>query len=149
MPNNPIVLDRILNLVRRMEKWPYRDSEYGSVRERLEADIEALKAAKARIRKAPLYLSETKTALHAIEGFLITREHLKDFIGLECTVTFYDRNMIPRYRKGVITHLWPKRMRIETLSARGWYFQYSRIIRIEVFKNRRLLKVIWYDLADH
>jgi hypothetical protein len=149
MPNNPIVLGRILNIVRHMEDWPYRDSDYGSVRERLEADIEALKAAKAGIRKAPLYLSETKTALPGIEGFLITREHVKGFIGLECSVTFYDRDMIPRYRKGVITHTWPRRMRIETLSGRGWYFQYSRIIRIEVFRNRRLLKVIWYNLVEN
>ncbi len=143
------VLERILNVARAMDAYPFRDSEYSTARKRLERELNnrlTTISSQPKITKTPLYASDTKERLPALEGFLITKDILKEYRGIDVSITHYDASMIPRYRKGVLTDACPAYARIESLSGRAWYFQYSRIIRIEVFEGHRLTRTIWHDL---
>ena len=131
-------LQKVLGIVRAMEFWSYRDSDFSAVRLRLESEISA--------KKAPLRSSDTIERLPAVPGCLIRKEHVRAYVGASCSVTFYDSGMNPKYRRGILTDCTPARIRIETLSARAWYVQYSRIIRFEVFEGGRAVMTIWHDL---
>ena len=142
------VLERILNVARTMDSYAFRESDYSTARERLERELNRLstRGSQPKIRKAPLYASDTKERLPALPGFLITKDILKEYRGFDVSITHYDASMIPRYRRGILTDAYPAYARIESLSGRAWYFQYSRIIRIEVFEGHRMVKTIWHDL---
>ena len=143
------VLERILNVARAMDSYPFRESDYSNAKERIEGELNnklTTVSLQPKIRKVRLYESDTKERLPALDGFLITKDLLKEYRGLDVSITHYDVSMIPRYRKGILTDAYPAYARIESLSGRAWFFQYSRIIRIEAFEGHRLAKTIWYDL---
>ena len=143
------VLERVLNVARAMDSYPFRESDYSNAKERIEGELNnklTTVSLQPKIRKVRLYESDTKERLPALEGFLITRDAVKGYRGIEVSITHYDASMIPRYRKGILTDAYPVYARLESLSGRAWFFQYSRIIRMEVFEGHRLTKTIWYDL---
>ncbi|MCL4341237.1 MAG: hypothetical protein M1431_03975 [Candidatus Thermoplasmatota archaeon] len=125
------VLERILDVAKRLERWKYHNSDYTEVTNRLEAEL----LNRAKVKRAPLYTSDEIERLPRIPGFLITGKMLRDYVGYQISVTFYDSTMTPRFRRGVLTDTFPVRLRIETLSGRSWYIQYSRILRIELFQG--------------
>lgn len=131
-----VVLSRVARILRKLDTSPYSDHEENArLKERLEG----------RIAKAALSSSDTIMRYPPLPGFLISTRDVKPFVHSIVSVTYMDRKDQPRYRKGMLTDAWPVRLRIETLSGRAWIMQYGRILRIEVFKGKRLDCAIWYD----
>lgn len=133
------VLRRVLGVLNALEQtsWSDRDNN-GRIHENLDQ----------RIRRAPLSVSDIPMRLPPLPGFLLTKADIVNYVHSIVSVTYLDARQIPRYRKGSLTNAWPARIRIESLSGRGWMIPYGRILRVEVFDDRGLIKTTWFDLHE-
>ena len=108
--------------------WLYASHDYAGVREKLEEEL-AIK-----LRKASEFASENKFTLRRVGDCNIIKNHLEDFIDLHCSITYYSPEMLPLYHEGRLTGLDLHYVRLETtISARAFYIQYGRSIRVLAF----------------
>jgi hypothetical protein len=136
--------ERIIRLAKTMERWPYSCTDYSNIRQRLEGELQG------KIRKAPAYMSYERFNLERVAGCSITKNDLVDLIGSDVSITFYGPDMVPLYRKGVITELERHYIRLETpLAGMAYFIQYFRVIRVQVFEKRKVIREIWYDKEIH
>ena len=139
-----VQIERFLSIVKAMERWPYSDTDYSLIRQKLESELQE------KLRKAPSYMAYEKFNLRPVPECRITKNDLVDLIGSDVSITFYGPGMVPLYRKGVITDLERHYIRLETpLAGMAYFIQYFRIIRIQVFKKRKVIREIWYDKEIH
>ncbi len=139
-----VQIQRLLAIVKAMERWPYSDTDYSHIRQRLESELQG------KIRKAPGYMSYERFNLERVAGCSITKNDLVDLIGSDVSITFYGPDMVPLYRKGVITELERHYIRLETpLAGAAYFIQYFRVIRVQVFEKRKVIQEIWYDKEIH
>lgn len=166
-----VQIERMLRIVKAMEHWPYSDTDYSSIRQKLEIELQE-KAEKARreqlkpqgykdydglletvltqARKAPGYMSYEKFNLKRVTECRITKNDLTDLMGKDVSITFYGPDMVPLYRRGVVTELEARYIRLETpLAGMAYFIQYFRVIRVQVFEKRKVVREIWYDKGLH
>ena len=139
-----VQIERFLSIVKAMERWPYSDTDYSLIRQKLESELQE------KLRKAPSYMAYEKFNLRRVSGCNITKRDLEGLIGNDVSITFYGPDMMPLYRKGVITELERHYIRLETpLAGMTFFVQYFRVIRVQVFEKRKVIQEIWYDGELH
>jgi|ACXJ01.1.fsa_nt_gi hypothetical protein len=139
-----VQIERFLSIVKAMEHWPYSDTDYSLIRQKLESELQE------KLRKAPSYMAYEKFNLRPVPECRITKNDLVDLIGSDVSITFYGPDMAPLYRKGVITELERHYIRLETpLAGAAYFIQYFRIIRVQLFQKRKVIQEIWYDGELH
>ena len=139
-----VQIQRLLAIVKAMERWPYSDTDYSHIRQRLEGELQE------RARKAPAFMSYEKFSLRRVSGCNITKRDLAGLIGRDVSVTFYGPGLVPLYRRGTLTELEPHYIRLETpLAGMAYFIQYFRVIRVQVFEKRKVIREIWYDKEIH
>lgn len=139
-----VQMERMLRIVKAMERWPYSDTDYSSIRQKLESELHG------KLRKAPSYMSYEKFNLRPVPECRITKNDLADLIGRDVSITFYGPDMGPLYRRGVVTELEPHYLRLETpLAGMAYFIQYFRVIRVQLFEKRKVIQEIWYDGELH
>jgi hypothetical protein len=151
-------IEQLLNLTHVLEHMRYSDTDYSEVRRNIEAQFPNTSNSISTVmvkherkpKKAPAYMSFEKHNLRRIKGFKITQKDLSDLIGKTCSITFYGPGNEPMYRKGLIIELYHHYVRLEThVSARHYFIQYFRIIKVVEFEGKHAIKEIWYDKKNH
>ena len=153
-----IRLEELLGLTYALQHARYSDRDYSEVRKALKtqfpdglirpSEITAHKT--VRVRKAPIRIAFERYNLRRVPGFKLTQRDLSDFIGRECTITFYGPRNEPLFRRGRIIELYPHYLLLEThISVRHYYIQFFRIIKITAYEGKHAVKEIWYDKKNH
>ena len=146
MPELPRkTLKRCLDLAQALKGWRSPLVDYDAVIHNL--SNRANREVRSKLSAPPRYRSDVKEWLPALDGCLITKEHVVGFKGFQAMVFFYDKDMRPRSVTGVLVDCSLRYVRIETVSGRGWYIQYNRMTAISVFQGKKLLKIIHDDLS--
>jgi hypothetical protein len=151
-------LEELLGLTYALQHARYSDRDYSEVRKTLKTQFpdgsippsEAIVRHTREPRKAPIRIAFERFNLKRVPGFKLTQRDLSDFIGRECTITFYGPRNEPMYRKGLIIELYHHYVRLEThVSVRHYFIQYFRIIKITEYDGKRPIREIWYDKKPH
>ena len=151
-------LEELLGLTYALQHRRYSDTNYAELRRNLKTQFpdgsippsEAIVRHTREPRKAPIRIAFERFNLKRVPGFKLTQRDLSDFIGRECTITFYGPRNEPMYRKGLIIELYHHYVRLEThVSVRHYFIQYFRIIKITEYDGKRPIREIWYDKKPH